>query len=668
MTSSPMNPDERDLLDYADAVNAGEAPQPQTDLERTYLHVQSTMKGESGAIPADLKQSTWEDVMDTLSLAPERPISNRTRRHRATTPVRMIPKRLRWTPLASVALVAVLVLASIGTWRAATYDNGTTPPLAPHVAGLSTSADTALLAATPESDEAHAASRSIPIVQNVDTQPMDGPVIWLTNSGDVMYDDGLGAVETITTGVSFIKPGMPNILQFTTEGETTIGKDGNPVGSYTTTYYNLVSGESLVDDGTFSSYLGGTNMYGPLTVLTIADAPGQWSIVNFETMESRSIAELTGGAFPSQESITVSVADNHSAIAVATSQYESESSSTLMLQSGLPGEVAVIPADLSEPTWVSVPEGMPAVGNISLSPDGTRVAFISADNFRGGSNMTVAVVDVVTGEQLVRTQRVESTTFSNFQWVEDGGTFVIVTDKAVQKYALDGSDMTILFKTDGTINQMPQFGVSNILHLQVSSEDLSITTPRPETTQFVILNTETGETVTVEGKPWYLGASHPVQLSTSLAPIPVSQDGRTAVLVHPITGESDPALIADVYDPLADPNFDPETAEPVPFVQPVVTAQEASVSVVTLADGTLAVLTTTTKSMDTRAIEIPEGAAGKQLQLSPDGEYLLAGAAWESQGEGDSYYTLDLTDPNTEWVSGAPGQRISFVEIRDVQP
>ncbi len=666
MTSSPFTPDDSDLLEFADAVNAGKHPQPTNDLERTYLHVQNAMQGDHAALPANLKHSTWEDVMSTLAITPERPLSNRTRRSLVAAPQSTTPRRMRWSPLASVALAALVVLASIGIWRAATYDSGPTPPPAPYVAGLSTTGEPTQLAATPEDVDTTVASRSIPIVQNVDSQPFDGPVIWLTNNGDVMYDDGVNAVKTIATGVTSVQPGMPNILQFTTEGETTIGKDGNPTGSYTTTYYNLVSGESLVDDGTFSSYLGGPNMYGSLTVLTIADAPNQWSVVNFKTMESRSIAELTGGAFPSQESITVSVADNHSAIAIATSQYESESSSTLMLQSGLPGEVAVIPADFGEPTWVSVPEDMPAVGNISLSPDGTKIAFISSDNFRGGSNMTVSVVDVETGEELVRTQRVESTTFSHFQWVEDGSAFVIVADKTVQKYALDGSDMAILFETEGTINQMPQFGVSNLLHLQVSSEDLTKSTPAPETTQFVILNTETGDTVTVEGNPWYRGASHPVQLSTSLAPVPVSQDGLTAELVHPLTGEVYPGVVANVDDPMMRPDFEPEDGVGYYPLQTVISAHQAPVSAVELADGNLAIVTTTADSFDVRTVERPAGAENLQLGLSPDGRYLLVGP--NSGTENETQFVLDLTKGNTEWVHRSPDSRIQFVEIRDEQP
>lgn len=669
MTSTPHNPDGNDLLEFADAVNTGRNPQPQNDLERTYLHVHNTMQGESAAIPSDLKQSTWEDVMSTLALTPEAPVSNRTRRARTISTPTFTPRRLRWTPLASLAAAALVIIASFGVWQISTAPVETPPPTAPHVAGIVPTGDeVAQVASTPEATavEDTSGSRSVPIVQQVDQQPFDGPVIWLTTDGDVMYDDGTD-VTTIATGASSVLAQTgPNVIQITETIEGgDIDRDNQPIDTYVSTYYNLVTGETLVDDGSFSSFLGGPNTFDHLTVRTIADAPGEWSIVNFETMESRPISELTGGLFRSSESITVAVSDDHSTIAIGTSQYESEGSAILMRQSGLPGEVAVISSDLELIGWVAVPEDMPTVNNISLSPDGSKLALISNPfNLHGDPATTVtSIIDIQTGEEIHRTEPTSSVHGAFFQWIEDGTAVITVTESTILRHTFDGSPATTLFETDGSFMLMPQFGQSDLLHVLNTTSDVTTSTPEPAETQFLIINTATGETITLDGNPWFLGLSSPVQLSTPLAPVPVSQDSSTAVLVHPITGEEYPDLVADVYDPIQDIDFEAMAGEPVPlFFQPVLTARYADVSVVTLVDGSLAIFHTTEDSFEARVIEVPVEVAEKPLYLSPDGQYLVAGSNW-NLGEGETMWLLDLSDENAEWVQGEPDVRVDFVEV-----
>lgn len=480
-----------------------------------------------------------------------------------------------------------------------------------------------------------------------------------------MYDDGT-EVQTLASDVKFVQPTMTNILMFTRDGEEIVNKDGVPVTPSEPFFYNLSTGETL--GFTHTSSGSGASLHGQLGIRQVETAPNLWSVVNFDTMEWVTLDDLTGGHFPTSTTLSSSLSPDGSAIAVASSQYQTESSSLLLQQSGLPGEIAVIPADLGEPTWVKVPDGVPPIGNMSLSPDGSKIALISGERFRGGSNMTVAVVDVATGEVLTRTQRVESSTFSHFQWVNNGDDFVIVADKNVQLFTLEGeeeAEPTVIYETEGTLILMPQFGQSDLLHLLESSDDLSATASTPETSQFVILNTDTRDVISIEGEPWFPGLMFPEQMTRSLAPIPVSEDGKTAILVHPITGEMYPDLVADVTDFRDDPDFDPETSTAIHLPDTVTTAYHAPISVVVLADGNLAVFDTSEETFTARVIEWPEGAHDKQIQLSPDGGYLTVGAAWETQNENDTFFMLNLTDPNAEWVEGEPGQMLSFIEVRE---
>ena len=592
--------------------------------------------------------------MSTLAIAPEAPMSNRTRRQQSPASPRRTParRRMQWTPMASVAAAVLVVLASVGIWRINTMPDESLPPLAPQVAGITSGDDVALVSATPEATavEDESSAVSIPIVQHVDEQPFDGPVIWLTTAGEVMYDNGSGEVTTIATGALQVMPQTTNVVKVTKDDPSKdwTDKDGTEYEGHTTTYHHLLNGKTLVDDGSFSSYLGGPNTFGPLTVLTIADAPKEWSIVNFDTMESKSISELTGGQYRSSDSITIAVSEDFSTIAIGTSQYESEASANLMKPSGMPGEVAVISSDLTDTMWVSVPDGMPAVGNISLSPDGSKIALISDDRSVDGSSMTVSVVDTSTNEELLRTEQIDSYPFSNFQWVSNGDAFVVISANSVQRFPIDGSDPTTLLESDGSIRQMPRMFNSELIYLEVSSVDPGVSTPEPTTTELVILNATTGETIHVQGDPWDKGMSLPVTIATNLAPIPVSQDGLTADLVHPLTGEVLSDVVANVDDPMLRPDFEPVEGQAYNRFVPVQTAFGAPVSAVLLADGSMAIITISEDSFVTRAVERPEGSEDMQINLSSDGRYLVIGNSWSIE-DSDPVWVLDLSNENAEW-------------------
>ncbi|MCO5217617.1 MAG: hypothetical protein M9909_02080 [Thermomicrobiales bacterium] len=197
-----------------------------------------------------------------------------------------------------------------------------------------------------------------------------------------------------------------------------------------------------------------------------------------------------------------------------------------------------MPSDLSNVSWVTIPEGMPAVGNFELSPDGSKIALISQDRERLDSSVplttVVSIVDVATNTELTRTNDVQTNGSVHVQWKGDSQALLVVTDKSVQSYAVDGSDPTTLFESEGTMWLMPRIvGHPEIVHLLVSSEELVTGGPTPSTTQFVILDAETGETIRIDGEPWFLSSSYPVTYAAQLAPIPVvqSDDSYDAVLV-----------------------------------------------------------------------------------------------------------------------------------------
>ncbi len=666
MTSTSDHGD-RDLLEFADAVTKGYGPQPQSDLEHTYLHVQRTMKASISPIPTMVKQDAWEEIMNTSEAT-----SSRTRHLPPRTRVRA--RRLGWSSFASVAAAFLVVLAGVGVWRGWSYDNVPPTQETRQVAGLAPTTLNAIQAdSTPETAVAARTTTSVPIFQVVDEQPMDGPVIWLTSTGTLNYDDGTGNVTVIAEDVTQVNSTTTNVITYFVDdpAKDTENRDGSTSKGYTQTYFNLATGQTLVDDGTSSSYLGGPNTFGSLQVLTVEGSSHEWSIVNFETMQYRSISELTGGQFRSSDSLTVAISDDMSTIVISPSQYQSEASALLNRQSGLPGELAVMPADLSSVSWVTIPEGMPAVGNFELSPDGSKIALISQDRERLDSSVpfttVVSIVDVATNTELTRTNDVQTNGSVHVQWKGDSQALLVVTDKSVQSYAVDGSDPTTLFESEGTVWLMPRIvGHPEIVHLLVSSEELMTSGSTPSTTQFVILDAETGETITIDGEPWFLSSSYPVTYAAQLAPIPVMQsdDSYDAVLVHPLTGEIIPDVVADTYNRLDDPSFPLEPGKTYhSTMQAVTTAPSAPISAVKLSDGTLAIVTVTETSQAIRIVPMPENAIEHQLLFSSNGGFLTSGANWETLDTG-TYYMLDLSDENSEWIAGPADSRVEFVTLQ----
>ncbi|HWV35759.1 MAG TPA: hypothetical protein VNZ55_09000, partial [Thermomicrobiales bacterium] len=91
-----------------------------------------------------------------------------------------------------------------------------------------------------------------------------------------------------------------------------------------------------------------------------------------------------------------------------------------------------------------------------------------------------------------------------------------------------------------------------------------------------------------------------------------------------------------------------------------IVADDAPVSAVLLEDGTIA---TFDLSGNEPVIEsrpgAPEEASGT-IRLSPDGTVLIAGqGTWK--GEDGPWWSLDLTNPDAEWVQGPEGSKVTWL-------
>lgn len=637
-------PSERDIFDFADAINRGEQLAPQTDEEKTYLRVNRAM--QASAMPEAERKETWEEIMTTLAL-PYRPESNRTKRLTGPALTRTSSPR----SIIALAVAAALLVASIGMWQGLSGPPPSEPRQAPVVAGLTPDNNIVMQVATPQADANGCVTQgSIPVWQKVPGPEGTGARIWLTPEGAVMYDCGDGNAQEIATGIDHIGPASPGKLNLVPSEYP----DKAPL------VYDLATGTTVEMDMSSSSYLMSPTGSQDLGVSTVADAPGVWSVVNYTTMQSVSLNDITGGQFPSNTQITAKTSADGSAIAIATGQYETEGSSLLNLQSGLPGEIAVIGADLETVHWVKVPADVPAVNNIVLSPDGTKVVLISSPfNLSGDpTSGMIVVMDVASNTEIARSDAFDSTGPSvNIEWAPDSNGVFIITNQGVSRLALDGSGATVLYESDMFIHLMPRMDGSDFLYLSVAQWPESGETLMPDAAQLVVLDMVSGETQTVDGWAQSIGSSSPETIRVSLSPILVQTDENTIVAYDPLTLEPIDGLTAKPYV-----NEGTED-NPVMFISYQSHAQSAPVSTLLLGDGTVAIVDYTSGTAAVRTVELPSNLDTGRVELSPDGRHLVVGNAFFATSDTLGYATLDLTDSESEWQERGFKTTLFWVEL-----
>ena len=555
--------------------------------------------------------------------------------------------RMAWTGAANIALAVMLLVAAFGAWRV--YDDsfggrGNTPgegryALAPLVATPE---------ATPAPSNAISAcdfSRSVPIYSGVDSPQADGAVLYITSSGDltlacpeesepiVLSHNVVMASATPVPGVVQIQ--MPN-------GNTT-----------DVVMMNVITGEWIqLNPATFSSYLGDMNGGRTLQVSTVVDSPTEWSLINLETMRSATLSELTGAKFPASHSITVATALNGKGVAVAFSEYKSEGSSTLARSYGAQGDVAVISNDLETVHWVTVPADFPMVTNLSLSPDASKLAIVSdLTTFDDPTpNTMISIIDVTSDEEIARTDLFTAPGSAFLQWAEDGNAMVYATANTVYRLEFAaGATPTELYVSDGTLMLMPATTQPNLVRVdETISENES---------NLIILTTDSDDVVKVEGKPWFRGTTPVMHWTEELAPILVKPNDPAGMtqIVDPVTGQ--PMMDAIDAPPLSTPSPEQQTWWPQELVT---TATDAPVSIVDPGNGDLMVIDLAGESPSSHPIPTTPGDGSGRLRLSPDGTTLIAGqGTWE--GEDGPWWSLDLTNPDAEWVPGPEGSKVTWL-------
>jgi hypothetical protein len=638
------------FLDYGDRVADGDTTPPTSDLESTYLRVQRAMRSSAAAsqnMPDHLRAQMWEDIMQSAAAPAARPAIGR---HSAPAPRRATPLiRMGWSGMANAALALLVVIAGFGAWRVFVGDigsggNGPTPSEGRYAQAPMTPVPLA----TEDAQEAVTAcdfSRSVPIYSGLTSSPVASTVLYITPSGDLTLScpdepESMVLSRNVESAWETHAPGVIRINITNGDGTDTV-------------LMNVMTKEWVeLSPETFSSYLGDANMGSSLQISTVADAPDSCSLINLETMTWATLPELTGAKFPASAHLIVATAADNQGVAVAASDYRTEGSATLRPAYDAQGDVAVIEDDLETVHWISVPVDFPEVTNILLSPDAKRLAFVSnlTSHSDPAAPTSFSVIDVASGEEIVRSEPFAAPSHGFFQWIEEGDAVVYATESAVYRLQLEsGAPATELYASDGTLMLMPATTQTNVVHLQEFIDD--------ETSNLVILTTDTEGMVTLAGEPWFAGTTPVMVWTEQLAPVVVMPNEATGetVVVHPVTGE--PIMEPADTPPLSTPADGEEVWSPPRLVQ---TASHAPISVIDLGTDARWMVDLSGVEAEVRELApLPEDVQG-DLRLSPDGTVLAAGgAAWES--EPSPSWALDLTAPDSEWVMIPEGSSVTWL-------
>lgn len=661
MTSLHQNPDERDLLDFADAVAAGQNPQPRTDEERTYLHVQRALQGESAAIPSTTKQSTWEDVMSTLALTPEAPVSNRTRRQQALSsppPRAARPRRMQWTPLASIAAAVLVIIASFGVWFTSGNESTPPPPVEPrHVAGLAPGELQQI--ATPKSTYACDFTQDMPIVSTNEALPVEGThLVWEEGGDLILRCDEEPEDIILASGINQAGPveNMPGIATFykLEDGSTDL------MNGYSV-FINITNGESYttgnvnVDRG-FWQQTWGDYRSGPF--LFVHDVDGFLVALDTRTMSAMPIGELFGEAAPQSFNLLADVSAEGSTLALMLGDQEAANSgkhpmpAMLATETGANGDLLLLNTESGETSWLTLPlvETENLTGAI-LSPDASMVAVTLAPDTDEvmATDARIMIVSTEDGAILNETEMFESFDLDSL-WTDSG--LVVQTAQDVLLVPTNGDEVSTLYAQEDSASTVhglkptmdPNVIVVTSVHCEgecrLAEANVGV----------VAINLATGKSERYMGQnAAYLDWADTVNLLLLTDPAVTSTDTTTYTVIDPVSGET----VATFEDVPGIGVIDQQM--PLLGAKSIGVSADGQTRVVSIGMQHIVELKSDGTEHSARVLPAPgrwaeEGSGNPtaSIFLSADGTQLSAMAQGD---EAQTRFILDLTDPEAEWVT-----------------
>lgn len=662
------------FLDYGDRIVDGDTVPPANELESTFLKIQRAMRREASApdtMPDHLRTRTWEDIMQNIATPTMRaPIGRHGQTgHRRVTPVALYRTplhRMGWTGAANVALALLIVVAGFGAWRV--FDGGMIgggDNAGRSEGNYAFAPTTPVPMATADTDEVLTAcdfSDEVPVYNGVDEPPVDGTVLYLTTSHNLMIHcdeepEDVLLEESVDHVAATHWPGVVNLGIGVGDSEPT------PV------FLNLMTNERLAygreNSAMTQQGTAHATMRSPFVVTAMPDDSSAWALTDLRSMETRALGELGGVEWPPNSSIYVSEngAQGTYAIAAVNDALTLERGPALVQPEGFPGEIMLVSGSLDDVSWIDVPEDLTSLYSIHVSPHGEQVAVMDVPRPDSQGEATIVVLKASDGTEVARTDTFEYTGSPNVLWVNDGEALVYQRLGALMLLeATEGSSPQPLLESDDRLFDLKATHDPEVV--TISESDAPETEWSGESDRVHAVNARTGAIQSFEGSSF-----RPASFT-----LPALHSQSVIILADHEAGESGTTRVIDPSsgEILIELSIAPAENEPEPGRYgtkfPSGDTLALSINRETTAfsvreHGMLIVVDLSEEHPEVRELPIPEftppeGEWATQVDLSRDGTSLQLSVYNETV---HMLWVMDLRDHKVIWDEIREGTWVSFM-------
>lgn len=506
-------------------------------------------------------------------------------------------------------------------------------------------------------------SEEVPVYNGVDEPPVDGTVIYVTTSHDLMiHCDEEPEDVLLAQDVDSASPtGWPCVLGL-----------GIGAGDYSPTpmLLNLQTNESIEFAFTHPTmtqvrdFGSGFTGQSPFVATALVDEPSVWTLTDQRTMETRTLSDLGGVEWPRNTHVYISDNGTHGnyAIAVHDSSASTNHQPALAQPEDFPGEILLVSGSLDTVSWIDIPDDMPTPTAIQISPDGEHVAVVGKDEAQTPGRATISILRTSDNTELTRTESFIHTVPPNIIWVNDGDALTYPASGTLMKLdAKQGSTPEPLLESDERLFALSATHDPDVVI--ISEFTAPISEWRGESDRVYAINTRTGEVVTYEGRTLRSIPSSGNAFHVQSVIILIEEDASGDVLTRVVDPSTGDILIEGPFAPSDDPAWLGDSTEAVP-VDSLALSIDRSVTAFTMRDHqSLIVADVSGGTPDAREIAFPEftppeGDWSTQVRLSPDGSTVQLSIF---TNQVNLQWVLDLSDPDATWEEIPAGVWVDFM-------
>jgi hypothetical protein len=677
--------DEHAFMDFGEQAATGAGRGPRTELEATFVRVQRALRqpGDLPTLPLDLKSQIWEDIMASATPTPDaHAIPNpwpAPARARAAAKRHPAPpfRRMAWSHAANIALAALVILAGLGVWRVFGGDFGSggggtdDPTMIPGVAMQPSTPETieapAVVpspVATPAPITACDLSGDIPIIPDLaeDQSPVTTTSLYVVRDdpgfnyrGDLKLgcedEDSVTLAENVISVWPGPWPGTVSVA-ILPPGEEDLTKQLNG-------YVNILSGEMVTfdkpaDDTAAQSVMTYSTDGSPWVIGPLVDDPSQLAVVDLRTMDARPFSDVAGVPTPGGATLLLSSPSDDGTVAVGLAHSYADGGAhggTLESSESAPGDLILLGAPFDDARWITVPDELPRISAVTLSPDGSHAAVVSmGEGDVVADSYVYGVISTVDGSVVGRSADIERQDNPFVTWIQDGKAAVYTAGNEVQTIAIDGTgEPKTVYTADQQMMQLQTTWDPNVI-VATTRRDHGSDGPQKPTDRDMVYSVD----VATGGVHEFTGmdASASIGWITDAGALVMYQwddayrDTLTYQVFDPVTGKQ----IGEIADA---PSVQPR-ARTLPTIgtSSITVSEDGRVEVIGIGTQHIYAFTVGADGMTMRRVASPDGLLAEMfltasLTVSPDCTMLsLTGA----EDEGRTRHLIALNDPDAEWL------------------